>query len=131
MGYTTGKKEKIIELLSAHAGETYTLEEICDKILDGESGRSTVYRIVSELVADGCLRRISDGMTRHCAYQYIGDCSCHGHLHLKCKECGRLIHLDEKLSHELESSLLSVGGFAIEKGTLLFGNCLDCIGGAV
>ena len=62
MGYTTGKKEKIIELLSEHAGETYTLEEICDQILDGESGRSTVYRIVSELVADGSLRRISDGM---------------------------------------------------------------------
>ena len=47
----------------------------------------------------------------------------------KCKGCGRLIHLDEKISHELESKVLSLGGFVIESGTLLFGTCADCTGG--
>ena len=131
MRYTTGKKEKILSLLADGSERTYTLEHICELVLDGESGRSTVYRIVSELVADGRLRRISDGMTRHCTYQYIGDGGCHGHLHLKCKECGRLIHLDEELSHELETSVLTAGGFAIDKSSLLFGRCLECAGGAV
>ena len=129
MGYTTGKKEKILKLLSLNAGSTYTLEQICDEVLDKPSGKSTVYRIVSELVADGCLRRISDGRTRHCTYQYIGSHDCHKHLHLKCKGCGKLIHLDEGLSRELENSVLTVGRFEIEEGTLLFGTCLDCKGG--
>ena len=129
MGYKTGKREKILDLLSANAAVSYTLEEICEQILDDASGKSTVYRIVSELVAGGCLRRISDGRTRRCTYQYIGSPECHNHLHLKCKGCGKLIHLDEEVSHALESSVLAVGGFELEEGTLLFGTCLDCKGG--
>ena len=129
MIYKTGKKEKIIELLSRNSDSSYTLEEICTAVLDEGKGKSTVYRLVSELVADGCIRRISDGMTRHCTYQYIGGAHCHNHMHLKCKGCGRLIHLDEEISHELESKVLSLGGFVIESGTLLFGTCADCVGG--
>ena len=129
MVYITRKKEKIIELLSRNSDSSYTLEEICAEVLDDGKGKSTVYRLVSELVANGCVRRISDGMTRHCTYQYIGGAHCHNHMHLKCKGCGRLIHLDEEISHELESKVLSLGGFVIESGTLLFGTCADCTGG--
>jgi len=60
----------------------------------------------------------------------MGGDHCHKHLHLKCKGCGRLIHLDEKISHEFEESVLNIGGFAIEEGTLLLGTCVECIGGS-
>ena len=126
MRYTTGKRERIIELLSADANVSYTLEEICDALTEDGKGKSTVYRIVSELVGEGCLRRISDGRTRHCTYQYVGLDECHHHLHLQCKGCGRLVHLDEEISHDLERTLLNAGGFHIEEGTLLFGTCENC-----
>ena len=126
MGYKTGKKELILELLSRDADASYTIEEIADAITPDGSGRSTVFRLVSELVSSGCLRRLSDGRTRHCTYQYVGDEHCHRHLHLKCRECGRLIHLDENTSRAFEKKILSVGGFAIEEGSFLFGTCREC-----
>lgn len=129
MRYNTGKRDKILKLLCADSGASYSLEQICEMVLDGTSGKSTVYRIVSELVADGCIRRICDTRTRRVTYQYMGSEECHNHLHLKCKGCGRLIHLDDEISRELEDSVRSVGGFSIDEGALLLGTCHDCSGG--
>lgn len=126
MGYTTGKRERIIELMSSGADRSYTLVEICDALTDGTHGRSTVYRLVSELVGEGVLKRISDGRTRHCTYQYIGGDECHTHLHLKCKGCGRLMHLDHKVSEYFEKEVLLTDGFVIDDGAFLFGTCRKC-----
>lgn len=126
MGYNTGKRERIIAFLKENSDTSYTLEEICGVITTDGKGKSTIYRIVSELVSEDSVRRLSDGRTRHCTYQYVGGDHCHNHLHLKCKECGRLVHLDEDLSRKFERAVLSAGGFMIEEGTLLFGTCKDC-----
>ena len=126
MGYNTGKRERILAFLSDSPDASYTLEEICDALTADGKGKSTVYRIVSELVGEGCVHRLSDGRTRHCTYQYVGDEQCRGHLHLKCKGCGRLVHLDESVSRDFERTLKSVGGFTIEEGTMLFGTCKEC-----
>lgn len=126
MVYNTGKRERILAFLKEDANASYTIEQICDALTDEGHGKSTVYRIVSELVGEGCVRRLSDGRTRHCTYQFVGGEHCHNHLHLKCKGCGRLVHLDEGVSRDFERTLKSVGGFTIEEGTLLFGTCKEC-----
>lgn len=126
MGYKTGKRELILELLSRDADASYTIEQIAAAITDDGHGKSTVYRLVSELVDAGCLRRLSDGRTRHATYQYVGEEHCHRHMHLKCKSCGRLIHLDEGLSRDFEKKILSLGGFLLEEGSFLFGTCREC-----
>ena len=126
MGYNTGKRERILAFLAERGDGSFTLEQICDALTEDGKGKSTVYRIVSELVGEGYVRRLSDGRTRHCTYQYVGDEHCHHHLHLKCKGCGRLVHLDEDISRDFERTLMSVGGFTIEEGTMLFGTCRDC-----
>lgn len=126
MRYTTGKKQRIIDFMNENGECAYTLEQICDAITDDGKGKSTVYRLVSELVTEGRLTRISDGRTRRFTYQYVGAESCHSHLHLKCKGCGKLVHLDEKVSQRLEETLLKVGGFFIDEGALLFGTCEKC-----
>lgn len=126
MTYKTGKRDAILEFLSKNSESSFTLEEICDVIASDGHGKSTVYRIVSELVENGCIRRISDGKTRHCTYQYVGDEECRCHLHLKCRDCGRLYHLDHKLSDEL-SKKLSEGGFSLDEGAMLFGTCRECM----
>lgn len=128
MGYTTGKRERILEFMSSNADASFTLEEICERLLTDGHGKSTVYRIVSELVGDGRIKRLSDGRTRKCTYQFVGGESCHEHLHLKCKGCGKMLHLDEKISHKLVSEVLRAGGFLVEEGTFLFGTCRECAG---
>ncbi len=126
MKYNTGKRAQIIRFLRINSSRSFTLEEISDEITTDGHGRSTVYRIVSELVSEGKLRRLSDGKTRHCTYQYIGDDECSSHLHLKCRDCGRLIHLEDEISHEFAAALLSLDGFTLDAGTMLFGKCKDC-----
>lgn len=125
MTYKTGKKERIIALLRTGSGKSYTLSDICDAVAEDGHGRSTVYRLVSELVAEGVLRRLSDGRTRHCAYQYVGGEGCREHLHLRCKGCGRLFHLDCETTREVRECILSAG-LLLDLGELLVGSCPDC-----
>ena len=125
MTYKTGKREAILDFLSTHADSSFSLLEICDAIVADGHGKSTVYRIVSELLGDGCIRKISDGKTRHCTYQYIGDDECRCHLHLKCRGCGRLYHLGHEISDEL-SKTLKDSGFSLDDGAMLFGKCNSC-----
>lgn len=126
MKYQTGKKEQVIELLKNNSQSSLSLAEICDKLLSDGHGRSTVYRLVSSLVECGMLRRLGDGKTRHITYQYVGDEHCKHHLHLKCKECGRLIHLDEGISEGIKDTLVRIGGFEIDEGEMLLGKCNEC-----
>lgn len=126
MKYNTGKRERIIKFLRINSARSFTLEEISAEIVPSGNGKSTVYRIVSELVSEGKLKRLSDGKTRHCTYQYVGDEKCVSHLHLKCRDCGKLIHLCDEISKEFANALLSEDGFIIDAGAMLFGKCAEC-----
>lgn len=127
MSYKTGKRELIIDFLTKNRSRSYTLAQICDAVAQDGKGQSTVYRLVSDLTECGYIRRISEGNTRHCTYQYVGGADCRGHLHIKCKECGRLFHLDDCLSAELRDRVMGEVGFALDFGELLFGRCRDCV----
>lgn len=127
MIYNTEKRTKLIEFLSSNSKNAYTAEEICRSILDGERGKSTIYRLISKLVDDGILHRISDAKTRRITYQYIGSRGCSEHLHLKCTECGKLIHLDDTTSHILEKRIFKSRGFALDGGAMIFGKCEGCL----
>ena len=126
MKYNTGKKKQVVEFLSDNSQSAFTLEEIVARIAPDGKGKSTVYRIVSELVEKSIVKRISDGKTRHCSYQYIGAGECKSHLHLKCRDCGKLIHLDRGISESFTTALRESGGFTLEYGCMLFGKCEKC-----
>ena len=126
MTYNTEKRTELLNYLKTCNGRALTIDEICDEILKDGKGKSTVYRLVSRLVDEGSLRRISDGKTRRVTYQYIYNGSCAEHLHLKCKDCGRLIHLDDITSHILEKRIMKSEGFTLDAGALLYGICESC-----
>ena len=126
MTYNTEKRTELLNYLKSCNGRAMTVDEICGAILTDGRGRSTVYRLISRLVDEGSLRRISDGKTRRVTYQYIYSGSCAEHLHLKCKECGMLIHLDDVTSHILEKRIMKREGFMLDEGALLYGICERC-----
>ena len=126
MKYTTGKKEAIVAFLSENCEKSFSLEEIAERITPDGKGKSTVYRLVAELVDTGDIKRLSDAKTRHCTYQYVGREECHSHLHLKCRDCGKLIHLNDKISSELTCALRTAGGFALDEGCIFYGKCISC-----
>ena len=128
MIYNTEKKTKIYELLSTCRDKAFSVDEICQRVLSGEGGRSTVYRIISDMVKCGKVKKLTDEKTRHTTYQFLGG-ECHEHLHLKCKDCGRLMHLDHETSHLLEEKILGTSGFSLDGGCIIFGRCGDCSDG--
>ena len=130
MTYNTEKRTSLISFFEENGEAAYTIDEIVERLSPDGSGRSTYYRLVSKLVEEGAVKRISDEKTRHTTYQYLGNHACGEHLHLKCKECGRLIHLDHSTSHEVEEKIMKIGGFSIDEGAILFGKCKGCKEGA-
>ena len=86
-----------------------------------------MYRIVSDMVEEGTIRRITDPHSRRVSYQYIESSHCSEHLHLKCQKCGKLIHLDNETTHSLQDILMKAKNFNIDESAMLFGRCESCI----
>ena len=129
MTYNTEKRSKTVALLSENSGQAFSIEEIAARVRPDGKGKSSVYRIVAQLCREGAVRKITDAQSRHTTYQYLGGHECAEHLHLKCKGCGRLIHLDCETSRLLESKIMATQGFSLDEGALLFGKCEDCTRG--
>ncbi len=131
MTYDTGREQALLTLLRESGERGLSTREIFEKLTPDGKGKSTVFRLLAALVAEGSVRKLPDEQGRHFIYQYTAAAKCRSHLHLKCTGCGEFVHLTEKLSKLLCDSLLLDAHFAIdETKTLLFGRCARCAGGA-
>ena len=128
MTYNTEKRTAIINFLKKRHDKGFSIDDIASALSPDGRAKSTYYRLVSKLVGEGVIRKITDEKTRHTTYQYLCLDGCDEHLHLKCKECGKLIHLDSETSHLVEERIMGAGGFAIDEGALIFGRCNSCKG---
>lgn len=127
-GYQTEQKQTLLAFLRQHAAQPLTIEQIVSG-LSGERapGKSTVYRLMNQLVQEGAVRRFVRGNSRHFVYQLMQE-TCHSHLHCRCVSCGKLYHLDDELSRNM-GQLLAHNGFALDPAkTTLLGTCHGCGG---
>ena len=130
--YVTEQKRILKKILEDNSDSAYTVEELMLKIAsvypDGDvPGRSTVYRLMTHLVEEGSVKRFVRGNSRKFAYQIVMGEHCDCHLHLKCVDCGKLIHLDETVSDELLEKVRDMSDFSVnEEATVLFGTCGSC-----
>ncbi len=128
--YNTHQKEMLIEFLKKHPDTPFSVDELSsemEKLFTAAPGKSTVYRLIGQLVDKGTVKRFVKGNSRQFLYQIAGGDECHHHLHLKCTECGRLLHMGHELSEKLLSNILGENDFTVEvDSTTLFGCCKDC-----
>ncbi len=129
--YSTEQKKILLDFLNEHSEAAYEIDTLSAELnlLYGEHapGKSTVYRLVSRLYEDGQLRRLPKTRGRGYLYQIIKSEDCHSHLHMKCMDCGRLLHLEQGLSKELLRQVQRSSSFSVsQEETVLFGRCADC-----
>ena len=125
--YNTEQKKILLDFLGANTGMSYTIEEIVCA-LDGRIGKSTVYRLMTRLVEEKKVHK-SAGTGRTFLYRITADEHCKHHLHLQCKDCGRVLHLDEATSDALLEGVRCARDFLVsEEDTVLMGRCSDCKG---
>ena len=128
--YLTGNKKTVIDFFKKNRDRHYTVENVYDKLkTDGnEIPKSTLYRVIGNLCRSGMLKRYESECEKCFVYQYANfDTSCKDHFHLKCSECGKLIHLECKRMNEIREHIMEEHGFMIGGDGIINGICGKCM----
>lgn len=128
--YNTQQKKYLLDFLASHSGSAFSADEIVTALENSgidAPGRSTVYRLINKLCEDGTVKRfVPDGAKRF-LYQIAGGEECHHHLHLKCTECGRLLHMPDDRTDDVLKMVFGDCDFSVDREqTTLFGCCGEC-----
>lgn len=126
--YQTDGRRELLAFLRQHADRPLSIDEILHAFpAESAPARSSVYRQMTRLVEEGTVRRFVKGNSRQFTYQWLDSAACHTHLHLKCVDCGQLVHLDTESSAYVQEHLLRPHHFsADDRATMLFGRCEQC-----
>ncbi|MDR2174402.1 MAG: transcriptional repressor [Synergistaceae bacterium] len=142
-GYNTKQSQAILDYIASLGGSHVTVGQIAGHFesIGFPIGLTTVYRHLDKLVRSGRARRyIMEGVSGSC-YQYeyaeedIGvdvHARAHegsaGHFHLKCEDCGALLHLQCEVLSGLPKRVYEEHSFRIDASkTVFYGKCADCL----
>lgn len=125
--YRTSQREILLSFLRSHPDEELSAEQITDALCGTQIGKSTVYRLISRLCAEGEILRTA-GEGKKVFYRYIDKKNaCDLHFHLKCRDCGRIIHLECPRMEEFCKHIAQSHGFKLDpRSTVINGICEKC-----
>lgn len=125
-GYKTRQRFVIEELLKNNSDSHLTADEICAML--PLVGRSTVYRCLERMQAEGKVRKYIAESGESACYQYISGDSCKEHFHLRCEKCRRLIHVECEHLDGIARHIQDEHGFKINPlKTVFYGVCGECL----
>lgn len=89
---------------------------------------TTIYRFLDKLQEENRVLKYTSEKGESAGFQYVGEGNCcEDHLHIKCSECGKVVHLDCAFMEEIRSHLQHHHHFMLQcSGSSLFGICEDC-----
>ena len=125
-GYRTRQRDLLVNYLRTHAAaRPMAAREIAQGM--PAVGETTVYRGLERLLVDGVVRRYP-GDEGGYVWQYVGSGSdCSSHVHLKCTECGEVVHMTCDFLRELTAHIADHHNFSLDPGrTVLYGVCGRC-----
>lgn len=127
--YQTSQKELVLSYLKRSKSKHITAKSLYDELQkDNEKiGLTTVYRHLESLTKEGILlKSIVDENTPAC-FEYTGHSLKEECYHLKCINCGKLIHLHCDEVNKLEEHIFDEHGFKINPNRIVFfGECEEC-----
>lgn len=122
----TGQRQAILDLLREQK-HPLTIKEIHERLPRGNCDLATIYRSMHLLEELKFVERFDfgDGVARFEMKSADGDR--HHHHHLVCRQCSRVVEIDECFPNELQESIASKNRFAAVTHKLeFFGTCPDC-----
>lgn len=131
-GYKTKQRDLILDYLKHSTARHLTIEDVTDALKQNglAVGKTTVYRYMDKLAGEGSVRKYFISNSKSACYEYIdAAAACRMHYHLKCINCGELLHLDCDLMDSVAGHMDSEHGFLIDNTrTVLYGMCGACRG---
>lgn len=131
-GYSTKKRTYILNYFAEHPDREIGVNELHSYLLENEqeANVTTIYRYLDRLVDQGIVFKTVHGSKTQATYHYMdGKEECCRHLHLKCKVCGKIQHLDCGFMEEIVEHISGDHGFDIDcRDSYLAGICRECRG---
>lgn len=128
--YRSQYKSWILNYFEQHENEIISASDLLSKMReDGLSvNQATVYRNLDRLEGAGLILGHRLDAKEEKYYQYLrAGHDCPNHLHLYCRECGKVIHLNCAFMQNISNHLRQVHGFTLDCGdSVLVGLCADC-----
>lgn len=128
--YNTKQQEMLSAYLMSLEGKHVSAQDISDYFRSqGEKiGVTTIYRRLEKLIDEGKVQKFITGAGEPACFQYVTCENHHEHFHLKCSGCGKLVHLECRLTEDLLQHVSDEHGFAIDSTkTVLYGTCKSCL----
>ena len=124
--YKTEQREIIKDYLLKNKDKFINAEEILGymKKTNQEVGQTTIYRFLNVLEKNGNVRIETKNHTKY--YQYVTD-ECSNHFHLKCKKCGKTIHLHCREFENVNEHIKDEHKFNLDYNTIIYGTCDKCL----
>ena len=101
MHYNTLQKTAVLDLFKHNPNKQFSADEVFEKVGSDGCGKSTVYRLLTNMCSDGLLRKYTKEGSKKSVYQLAGT-HCSHHIHLRCVQCGAVIHLDDVFSSDIQ-----------------------------
>lgn len=128
--YRSKYKIWITEFFKTHPDIRISAREIHEKMQEAgmKINLVTVYRNLDKLADEKSLTRQKMPEEDENYYQYMQpDLSCGNHLHLICRSCGKIVHLNCDFMDEINGHLMEKHGFAVDcRESMLVGMCREC-----
>lgn len=129
--YTTKARTEILDFLQKNQTKTVSAIDIMNYLnsISLKINRTTVYRYLESLCDKQIISKYADDSGEKSVYKYCGvDNDCGNHLHLRCTECGKIVHLDCSFMKEMNKHIFDEHGFSVDyKGSIISGKCKECI----
>ena len=126
--YNTIQRTCILSFLETNTEQAFTVKEIAEGIRSDSSAgcspsESTVYRIMTDLVKNGIVRR---RINQNREYQYRLSNVKSGCISIRCKVCGAIQHIDEKVCCEIIDELKHNASIGTDGDIEILGICDKC-----
>ena len=129
--YKTEGRKKIMDILRQSGGVPLSVPQIEGKLQEGGSplNKTTIYRYLDKLEDSGDVVKYAVDEGRKALFQLVDrKRRCDQHLHLKCVECGALLHLDGPPMSTLAEQVYTEHGFMIQcRNSVIYGLCQECL----
>lgn len=129
--YRTRQREAILRYLSERPGTHMTVSELQRglDLQDIHIGMTTIYRTMDRLVSENLVRKYDLGNGKSACFEYLNEETRQhpGEYHLRCEDCGRLIHLHCDHMNAIIDHIQDGHGFSLDPArTVFYGVCAEC-----
>ena len=123
--YRTKQRDSIMDYFARHPDACLSAKDIIENP-EIAVGEATVFRCLAHLTAEGRLKKYV-GAGGGALYQYQAEEDCKGHFHLKCLQCGEIVHLDCHMMQDVGAHIAAHHDFEVDVSrTVIYGVCRAC-----